>query len=152
MECEISYSKPLICEDEIIARLLSSPLFYDEQTGQVNMEAFNLRTFSNGEKESYLSLSRLAFIDKKHLDKKGKYIFKKTEGNYIGYGSLQPKDIVSIKEVRLFPVKSGGFEHCGLFYFLNRVPLKGDLTDYPELFHVLKKLSRILKRNLILRK
>lgn len=127
MDCEISFSKPLICEDEIIARLLSSPLFYDEETGQINMEAFNLRTYSNGEKESYLSLSRLTFIDKKHLAKKGKYIFKKTEGKYVGYGTFQPKDIFSIEEeVRIFPVKTGSNEHCGLFYFTNRKLQKGD--------------------------
>lgn len=151
MECEISFSKPLICEDEIIARLLSSPLFYDEETGQINMEAFNLRTYSNGEKESYLSLSRLSFIDKKHLDKKGKYIFKKTEGKYVGYGTFQPKDIFPIKEVRIFPVKTGSKEHCGLFYFTNRKLQKGDLTEHPEMFHILKKLSRILMNNLVLR-
>lgn len=93
MNCEISFSKPHICEGETVARLLSSPLFYDEKTQQVNIEAFNLRTFPNGEEETYISLSRLSYIDKKHLDKKGKYIFKKTDGKYVGYGTFQPKDI-----------------------------------------------------------
>lgn len=152
MNCEISFSKPPIREDEIVARLLASPLFYDEETQQVNIEAFNLRTFSNGEKESYLSLSRLTYIDKLHLNKKGKYIFKKTDDKYIGYGVFKPKDILELDETRVFPVKSGTAEHCGLFYFINRMQQKGDLTDHPELFHVLKKLSRILGKNLVLRK
>jgi transcription antitermination factor NusG len=34
---------------EEIARLLSSPAFYDENTHQLNFAAFNLRRFTNGE-------------------------------------------------------------------------------------------------------
>ncbi len=150
MDCDISFSKPLIDEDESIARLLSSPLFYDETTKQVNIDAFNLRTFSNGEKETYLSLARLNYINKKHLDKKGKYIFKKSESKYIGYGTFQPKNLHSIEATRIFPVKSGNDEHCGLFYFIDRKQQSGDLIDKPELFHTLKKLCRLLSRNLVL--
>ena len=152
MNCDISFSKPYLCEDELIARLLSSPEFYDKETQQVNNEAFNLRTFSDGEKESYLSLSRLAFIDKKHLDKKGKYIFRKGYNQYIGYGTFCLKDIAKIKEVRLFPVKSGAADHCGLFYFdQNKNLLEGDLTEHPEMFHVIKKLCKVLQKNLFLK-
>ena len=65
MECDITFEKPVLSAMEEIARLLSSPAFYDVETHQLNLSAFNLRKFSNGEFESYVSLSRMAFIDKK---------------------------------------------------------------------------------------
>lgn len=70
MECDITFEKPVLKDLEEIARLLSSPAFYDENTHQLNFAAFNLRRFTNGEVESYVSLSRLSFIDQKHLNKK----------------------------------------------------------------------------------
>lgn len=63
MECDITFEKPVLKDLEEIARLLSSPAFYDENTHQLNFAAFNLRRFTNGEVESYVSLSRLSFID-----------------------------------------------------------------------------------------
>ena len=88
MECDITFEKPVLKDLEEIARLLSSPAFYDENTHQLNFAAFNLRRFTNGEVESYVSLSRLSFIDQKHLNKKGKYVFKKTESHYVGYALI----------------------------------------------------------------
>lgn len=52
MSCEVSFSKPFLKEDEDIARLLSSPNFYDENTHQLNFAAFNLRQFADGTRES----------------------------------------------------------------------------------------------------
>lgn len=88
MECDITFEKPVLEDTEEIARLLSSPVFYDANTHQLNFAAFNLRRFTNGEVESYVSLSRMSFIDQKHLNKKGKYVFKKTESHYVGYALL----------------------------------------------------------------
>lgn len=70
MECDITFEKPVLKDREEIARLLSSPAFYDENTHQLNFAAFNLRRFTNGEVESYVSLSRMSFIDQRHLNKK----------------------------------------------------------------------------------
>lgn len=55
MECDITFEKPVLKDLEEIARLLSSPAFYDENTHQLNFAAFNLRRFTNGEVESYVS-------------------------------------------------------------------------------------------------
>lgn len=77
MECDITFEKPVLKDLEEIARLLSSPAFYDENTHQLNFAAFNLRRFMNGEVESYVSLSRLSFIDQKHLNKKVSMFLKR---------------------------------------------------------------------------
>lgn len=151
MDCDVSFSKPVLYEDEDVARLLSSPEFYDAETGMVNFAAFNLRTFKNGEKETYVSLSRLAFVDKKHLDKKGKYIFRRSQNEYVGYGIFQPKD-VKASHIRMFPVKDGDIAHCGLFYLDDeRNLLTGDLMEHPEMYDVIYKLCEMLENNLVLR-
>ena len=82
MECDITFEKPVLKDMEEIARLLSSPTFYDENTHQLNFAAFNLRRFTNGEVESYVSLSRLSFIDQKHLNKKGKSLLSNKKGQF----------------------------------------------------------------------
>lgn len=115
MECDVTFAKPIIEDGEQIARLLSSPYFYDVETRQLNLAAFNLRKFANGEVESYVSLSRMSFIDKKHLDKKGKYIFKKSESHYIGYALFTPKKLEPLCDrLRVYPVKAGNNDHCGM--------------------------------------
>ena len=40
MECDITFEKPVLKDREEIARLLSSPAFYDENTHQLNFAAF----------------------------------------------------------------------------------------------------------------
>lgn len=120
MDCDITFEKPVLTEDEEVARLLSSPAFYDDYTHQLNLSAFNLRKFSNGKMESYVSLSRMSFIDKKHLSKKGKYVFKKTETHYVGYALFTTSNLVNLRDrLRVYPVKAGNEDHCGLF-FLDR--------------------------------
>ena len=37
MECDITFEKPVLKDMEEIARLLSSPAFYDENTHQLNL-------------------------------------------------------------------------------------------------------------------
>ena len=39
MECDITFEKPVLKDMEEIARLLSSPAFYDENTHQLNFAA-----------------------------------------------------------------------------------------------------------------
>lgn len=41
MECDITFEKPVLKDMEEIARLLSSPAFYDENTHQLNFAAFS---------------------------------------------------------------------------------------------------------------
>lgn len=153
MECDITFEKPVLAQTEDIARLLSSPAFYDANTHQLNFAAFNLRRFSNGETESYVSLSRLRFTDKKHLDKKGKYVFKKTESLYIGYALFKPCDMTLLRDrLRLYPVKAGADEHCGMF-FLDRDGriLNDDLTAHPYTLRTLRNLCDLLVDKLVLK-
>lgn len=151
MECEVSFAKPPIMVNEEVARLLSSPEFYDEDTGQVSFAAFNLRTFANGEEESYISLSRLSYTDNRHLKKKGKYVFKKTTSDYVGYGILHVQDVLKDAFVRVFPVRNGAVEHCGLFYINERHEvLKGNLSSYPEVFDSIYGLCELSEKKLVL--
>lgn len=153
MECDVTFAKPLLDDNEQIARLLSSPYFYDENTHQLNLAAFNLRRFANGEAETYVSLSRMAFVDKKHLDKKGKYIFKKTESHYIGYAEFSPKSLEHLHDkLRIYPVKAGSIEHCGMF-FLDRCKklVCGDLTMHPFTLKTLRGLCDSVQDNVVLR-
>ena len=152
MECDVTFEKPLLEECEQIARLLSSPYFYDENTHQLNLAAFNLRRFANGEEESYVSLSRMVFIDKKHLDKKGKYVFKKSESYYVGYALFSLRDLSLLYDrLRIYPVKSGGKDHCGMFFLdSDKKVLSGDLTIRPYTLKTLRSLCELLQDNVVL--
>lgn len=152
MECDVTFEKPVLQEAEDIARLLSSPAFYDENTHQLNFAAFNLRKFSNGETESYVSLSRMSFIDKRHLDKKGKYVFKKTDSQYVGFAMFKPQELRDMQNrLRLYPVKAGGNDHCGMFFLERDKKLfRDDLTAHPYTLKTLRKLCNLLKDKVVL--
>lgn len=152
MDCDITFEKPALLAEEDIARLLSSPAFYDEKTHQLNFAAFNLRKFSNGEVESYVSLSRMSFIDKKHLDKKGKFIFKRTDSQYVGYALFKPKDLNEIQDrLRLYPVKAGANDHCGMFFLgQDKKLFRDDLTTHPYALKTLRKLCDLLQDQVVL--
>ncbi len=153
MDCDITFEKPVLKENEEVARLLSSPAFYDEYTHQLNLAAFNLREFSNGELESYVSLSRMSFIDKMHLDKKGNYVFKKTESHYIGYALFTPSYLVNLRDrLRVYPVKAGNQDHCGLFFLdRNKKIISGDLTMSPYTLKTLRNLCDVLQNKVVLK-
>lgn len=153
MDCDITFEKPVLTEDEEVARLLSSPAFYDEYTHQLNLSAFNLRKFSNGEMESYVSLSRMSFIDKKHFGKKGKYVFKKTESHYVGYALFTTGYLVNLRDrLRVYPVKAGELDHCGMFFLGRDKKLyMDDLTMDPYTLRTLRKLCDLLQDKVVLR-
>ncbi len=153
MECDITFEKPVLREQEEIARLLSSPAFYDEHTHQLNFAAFNLRKFSNGEFESYVSLSRMTFIDRKHLDKKGKYIFKKAENRYVGYTLFCMEDVKQLwSRLRLYPVRQGHDEHCGMFFLdQSKKLVSDDLTLQPYTLRTLRSLCNLLQEKVVLK-
>ena len=45
MECDITFEKPVLEDTEEIARLLSSPVFYDANTHQLQGKRIKLFTF-----------------------------------------------------------------------------------------------------------
>ena len=153
MECDITFEKPVLKDMEEIARLLSSPAFYDENTHQLNFAAFNLRRFTNGEVESYVSLSRLSFIDQKHLNKKGKYVFKKTESHYVGYALFTSSYLANLQDrLRIYPVKAGLNDHCGMFFLgKDKKLICDDLTIRPYTLKTLRSLCDLLQANVVLK-
>ena len=153
MECDITFEKPVLKDMEEIARLLSSPAFYDENTHQLNFAAFNLRRFTNGEVESYVSLSRLSFIDQKHLNKKGKYVFKKTESHYVGYALFTPSYLANLHDrLRIYPVKAGLNDHCGMFFLgKDKKIVRDDLTIRPYTLKTLRSLCDLLQDRVVLK-
>lgn len=154
MSCEVSFFKPFLKENEDIARLLSSPNFYDENTHQLNFATFNLRQFADGTKESYVSLSRTDYVDAKHLDKKGKYIFKRSAGHYIGYALFKPIHLGKLLKdrIKLFPVRDGKADHCGMFFLdAERKMLSGDLTGTPFALKTIRSLCDLLQDKVVLK-
>ena len=149
----MTFEKPVLKDMEEIARLLSSPAFYDENTHQLNFAAFNLRRFTNGEVESYVSLSRLSFIDQKHLNKKGKYVFKKTESHYVGYALFTPNYLANLQDrLRIYPVKAGLNDHCGMFFLgKDKKIVCDDLTIRPYTLKTLRSLCDLLQANVVLK-
>lgn len=68
------------------------------------------------------------------MDKKGKYIFKKAAGHYIGYALFKPMHLMKLLKdrIKLFPVRAGKDDHCGMFFLdAERRMFSGDLTVNP---------------------
>ena len=57
---DIDYDDAGVADNETLLRLLCSPLFYDEATGQVNADTFDLRMLGRQQKlpEHYVSIGR----------------------------------------------------------------------------------------------
>lgn len=100
-----------------------------------------------------MSLSRMSFIDKKHLSKKGKYVFKKTENHYVGYALFTTSYLVNLRDrLRVYPVKTGERDHCGMFFLGRDKKLyMDDLTMYPYTLRTLGTLCDLLQDKVVLR-
>lgn len=117
-----------IKDEEDLLRLLCSPLFYDEETKQVNVDAFDLRMIKtkDGElfPESYVSLGRVVKMLKKKdflkFLKRGYKIWDdKPNGteHYSAYGFFKHQRALQIsKSIEVYPLKDGPSYHIGMFY------------------------------------
>ena len=112
---------------EELIRLLCSPLYYDEETQQVNVDAFDLRIFRKKGvlvPESYVSLGRMRMMaDEKALNdylQLGYIIWKdkhKVNDYYSAYGIFVCQCALQISNmIKIHPLKNSKLNHIGLFY------------------------------------
>ena len=90
---EIDYDAEKVGKKEMLIRLLCSPLYYDEQTCQVNIDAFDLRMLGKSP-ETYVSIGRKSKLETeekfKNFIEKGYRIWNtKKKDKYYGYGVFQ---------------------------------------------------------------
>ncbi len=148
---EIDYDADKIGSEETLIRLLCSPLFYNEQTKQVNIDAFDLRMLGK-RPETYISLGRKSELldeDKyKQFIEKGFRIWnsKKTD-KYYGYGEFQCSQALSISDaIEINPLKGDDKAHVGMFYAKNdKEYFAGPLPkNNPEILEMLYDLAQML--------
>ena len=148
---EIDYDADKIGNEETLIRLLCSPLYYNEQTKQVNIDAFDLRMLGK-RPETYVSLGReseLATEDKyKQFIEKGFRIWnpKKTD-KYYGYGEFRCSQALSINDaIEINPLKGDDKAHVGMFYAKNDDEyFAGPLPkNNPEILEMLYDLAQML--------
>ncbi len=148
---EIDYDADKIGSEETLIRLLCSPLFYNEQTKQVNIDAFDLRMLGK-RPETYVSLGRKSELldeDKyKQFIEKGFRIWnsKKTD-KYYGYGEFQSSQALSISDaIEINPLKGDDKAHVGMFYAKNdKEYFAGPLPkNNPEILEMLYDLAQML--------
>ena len=148
---EIDYDADKIGSEETLIRLLCSPLYYNEQTKQVNIDAFDLRMLGK-RPETYVSLgrkSKLATEDQhKQFLEKGFRIWnaKKTD-KYYGYGEFQCSQALTISNaIEINPLKGDDKAHVGMFYAKNdKEYFAGPLPkNNPEILEMLYDLAQML--------
>ena len=82
-----------------------------------------------------------------------KYVFKKTESHYVGYALFTPKYLANLHDrLRIYPVKAGLNEHCGMFFLgKNKKIVCDDLTIRPYTLKTLRSLCDLLQANVVLK-
>lgn len=148
---EIDYDADKIGSEETLIRLLCSPLYYNEQTKQVNIDAFDLRMLGK-RPETYVSLGRKSeLLDEgkyKQFIEKGFRIWnsKKTD-KYYGYGEFQCSQALSTSDtIEINPLKGEDKSHIGMFYAKNDDEyFAGPLPkNNPEILEMLYDLAQML--------
>jgi len=150
---DIDYDADKIDIEETLIRLLCSPLYYNEQTKQVNIDAFDLRMLGKYP-ETYVSLgreSKLEFKDQfKHFLEKGYQIWNaKKKNKYFGYGEFECSQAVSISsKIEINPLKGNDKAHVGMFYAKNDSEYyAGPLPkNNPEILEMLYDLAQMLSK------
>lgn len=141
--------------EEVLIRLLCSPLQYDKETQQVSIDAFDLRMMGpkHDNPEHFASLGRnSAFPDEEEFQEylqKGYSIWDDKdweENEYYGHGAFLCKDALATSNmVEIHPLK-GATQHLGMFYAKSedeyyKGPLpKGQL----EIFEMLSDLAGLI--------
>lgn len=156
----IDYSADHITDDEVIIRLLCSPLYYDETTGQVNIDAFDLRMMGRlqDQPEHFASIGREnKFQDD---DEKQRYlqfgyaVWDDKEWNhnrYYGYGTLLASQARAVsRKIELWPLVGSPAYHAGIFYADSDDDyFKGPLPkNDPEILEMLSGLAALIEDNI----
>lgn len=146
--------------DEILIRLLCSPLQYDKATRQVSIDAFDLRMMgkNHDNPEHFASLGRRSAIgdEDEFLEylQKGYSIWNDKdweENEYFGHGSFLCKDALATSDmVEIHPLK-GVAQHVGMFYAKDEDEFyKGPLPkDNLEVFEMLSDLAGLISDTVI---
>lgn len=146
--------------DEILVRLLCSPLQYDRETQQVSIDAFDLRMMgrNHDNPEHFASLGRKnAFADEEEFMEylqKGYSIWndKDWEDNeYYGYGIFLCKDARAVSDiVEILPLK-GAAQHIGMFFAKDEDEyFKGPLPkENPDILEMLSDLSDLINDSVV---
>lgn len=112
-------------DKETLLRLLCSPQYFNEETNQVSLDAFDLRIFQNGDLEEFVSLARISSFSSqeefdKYLSTRGYKIWDdkpNDENSYYGYGTFNCKDAREVHAmIEINPLKGKDKTHIGLFY------------------------------------
>ena len=148
---EIDYEAEKVGEKEMLIRLLCSPLYYDEQTRQVNIDAFDLRMLGK-RPETYVSIGRKSELEteekfKKFIEKGYRIWNTKKKDKYYGYGEFQHDKALSISnKIEVNPLKDEDKSHIGLFYIKNdKEYYTGPLSkNDPEILEMLYELAKML--------
>lgn len=123
---KIDHEAEPIGGDEKMLRLLCSPLQYDETTGLVSVDAFDLRLLGRNKDnpEHFASLGRCCCLasEEKFYNylKLGYKVWddKSWESNrYYGYGTFLCADALAVSPIiEIWPLHGDKPEHIGLFY------------------------------------
>lgn len=146
--------------DEILIRMLCSPLQYDKETQQVSIDAFDLRMMgpAHDNPEHYASLGRRSTIgDENKLQEylqKGYSIWDDKdweENDYYGYGTFLCKDAHDTSTmIEIHPLK-GAAQHIGMFYAKDdNEYYKGPLPkDQLDVFEMLSDLAELISDTMV---
>jgi hypothetical protein len=156
----IDYDAPSIGDKETLIRLLCSPLYYDEATGQVSIDAFDLRMLGRkqNQPEHYASLGREKFFankeERQHYLQVGYTVWDDKEwdsNRYYGYGTFLACEAKAISSrIELWPLKGSAPYHIGLFYTASEdAYYKGPLPkDDTEILFMLSELAEMIEDNI----
>lgn len=143
-----------IDDNELLLRLLCSPQYYDEETGIVNVDAFDLRKLSKGGLEDYVSVNiKQKLVEENKFEDFCKKGFKLNwpehdpQNVYYGVGEFlckKAREVHSMVEIN--PLKGPDKSHVGLFYKKSDVEYyKGPLPkDNPEILELLNDLALLV--------
>ncbi|MBO4772721.1 MAG: hypothetical protein J5595_09295 [Bacteroidales bacterium] len=153
---EIDYNEGKVSDEETLIRLLCSPLFYNEQTHQVNLDAFDLRMLGK-RPETYVSLGRKKFLDTEAqfntFLQKGFQIWNpKKKDKYYGYGEFMCAEALSISpKIEINPLKGNDQSHIGMFYAKDENQYySGPLPKHdPEILEMLSDLAAMLSDKVV---
>lgn len=153
---EIDYNEGKVTDEETLIRLLCSPLFYNEQTHQVNIDAFDLRMLGK-HPETYVSLGRKKELGteaqfNKFLQKGYQIWNTKKKDKYYGYGEFACAEALSISpKIEINPLKGNDKSHIGMFYAKDENNYySGPLPKSdPEILEMLADLAAMLSDRVV---
>jgi len=154
---KIDYAERIVEDSEHLLRMLCSPLYYDEATGQVNLDAFDLRMMGRlqDQPERFASVGRDGQFhddnERQHYLQFGYTVWDDKDWNpnhYYGYGTFKAGDARAVSNrIEFWPLKGSAAYHVGLFYAKSEDEyFKGPLPkEDPEILLMLSGLASLIE-------